>query len=97
MIRHVVLFSWTAEATDEQKQRVLAELQTLPPLMTGLRSYHAGPDAGLSEGNFDFAVTADFDDADSYRAYRDHPAHRAVIERAITPIRQDRAAVQVQI
>lgn len=97
MIRHVVLFSWTAEATDEQRQRVVTELQKLPPLMTGLRAYHAGPDEGITPGNFDFAVVADFDDADSYRAYRDHPAHRAVIEQVITPIRRARAAVQFQI
>lgn len=41
MIRHVVLFRWTAEATAEQKQQVQTELRALPPLMTGLRSYRA--------------------------------------------------------
>ncbi len=64
--------------------------------MRGLRAYHAGPDAGLVEGNFDYAVVADFEDAESYLAYRDHPAHRAVIEQTITPIRQ-RVSVQYQI
>ncbi|MGO8887206.1 MAG: Dabb family protein [Streptosporangiaceae bacterium] len=97
MIRHVALFSWTAEATDEQKQRVATELRKLPPLMSGLRAYHAGPDAGLSPGNFEFGVVADFDDEDSYRAYRDHPAHRAVIEEFIAPIRRDRGALQYVI
>jgi Stress responsive A/B Barrel Domain len=96
MIRHVVLFRWTAEATAEQKQQVQTELRALPPLMTGLRSYHAGPDAGLMTGNFDFAVVADFEDAESYRAYRDHPAHRAVIAECIAPIRLDRASVQYE-
>jgi Stress responsive A/B Barrel Domain len=97
MIRHVVMFTWKAEATAEEKQRVLTELRTLPPLMSGLHAYHVGPDAGLVPGNFDFAVVADFDDLDSYLAYRDHPAHRAVIDQTITPIRQDRAAVQYEI
>jgi hypothetical protein len=97
MIRHVVMFTWKAAATPEQKRRVLTELRTLPPLMTGMRAYHAGPDAGLAADNFDFAVVADSDDEQSYLAYRDHPAHRAVIEETITPIRQDRAAVQYEI
>jgi hypothetical protein len=97
MIRHVVMFSWTAEATPQQKQRVLTELRALPALMKGLRSYHAGPDAGLAAGNFDFAVVADFEDAESFAAYRDHPAHRAVVEESIAPIRQARAAVQYEI
>jgi hypothetical protein len=97
MIRHVVMFTWTPDATPEQKQQVLTELSTLPPLMRGMRAFHAGPDAGLADGNFDFAVVADFDDIASYLAYRDHPAHRAVINERITPIRQDRAAVQYEI
>ncbi|HEY5361756.1 MAG TPA: Dabb family protein [Streptosporangiaceae bacterium] len=97
MIRHVVMFTWKAGASAEQKQRVLTELRALPPLMTGMRAYQAGPDAGLEAGNFDFAVVADFEDVASYVAYRDHPAHRAVIKESIVPIRQDRAAVQYEV
>ena len=97
MIRHVVLFRWTAEATEEQKQNVAARLAALPPLMSGLRAYYAGPDAGLVDGNFDFAVVADFDDEESYLAYRSHPAQLAVISEAIAPIRAERAGIQLPI
>jgi hypothetical protein len=97
MIRHVVMFTWKPQATPEQKRRVMTELRALPALMTGMRAYQAGPDAGLTPGNFDLAVVADFDDVASYLAYRDHPAHRAVIEESIRPIRQDRASVQFEI
>jgi Stress responsive A/B Barrel Domain len=97
MIRHVVLFAWIPEATDKQKHQVAEELRALPPLLTGLRSFHAGPDAGIIEGNFDFAVVADFDDAESYLAYRSHPAHRAVVEQVTNPITKERAAVQYEI
>jgi hypothetical protein len=76
---------------------VAEELGALPPLLTGLRSFHAGPDAGIIEGNFDFAVVADFEDRESYLAYRNHPAHRAVVDQVIDPITKDRAAVQYQI
>jgi len=97
MIRHVVLFSWTAEATAAQRQRVADELRTLPPLMNGLSSYEIGPDAGIIEGNFDFAVVAEFDTRESYLAYREHPAHQAVIKQFIRPITGARASVQYQI
>ena len=97
MIRHVVLFAWIPEATGKQKQQVMEELRALPPLLTGLRSFHAGPDAGIIEGNFDFAVVADFDDAESYLAYRNHPAHRAVVEQVTSPITKERVAVQYEI
>ena len=97
MIRHVVLFAWVPEATDQQKQRVADELRKLPPLMTGLRAYHFGPDAGIVDGNFDFAVVADFDDAQSYLAYRNHPAHRAAVDQVIGPIARQRAAIQYEL
>jgi hypothetical protein len=97
MIRHVALFAWIPEATDNQKQQVAQELRALPPLLTGLRAFQAGPDAGIIEGNFDFAVVADFDDTESYLAYRNHPAHRAVVEQVTSPITKDRATVQYEI
>jgi hypothetical protein len=97
MIRHVALFAWTSEATAEQKARVATELRALRPLMTGVSDYHVGPDAGLAEGNFDFAVVADFADEASYAAYRDHPAHRAIIEQTVRPIARQRAAIQYKL
>jgi Stress responsive A/B Barrel Domain len=97
MIRHVVLFAWVPDATEKQKQQVADELRTLPPLMTGLRAFDAGPSARIVEGNFDFAVVADFDDAQSYLAYRNHPAHRAVVDQVINPIVRERASVQYEI
>lgn len=97
MIRHIVVFSWTAEATPEQKERVAAELRGLRPLMSGVCSYSVGADAGLVPGNADFAVVGDFEDAASYLAYREHPAHRAVIEQTIQPIVATRHTIQYEL
>jgi len=97
MIRHVTLFAWITEATDRQKQQVVEELRALPPLLSGLCAYHVGPDAGIIEGNFDFAVVADFEDAESYLAYRNHPAHRAVVDQVTAPITRERVSVQYEI
>jgi hypothetical protein len=94
MIRHTVLFKWTTEATDEQKQAVAAELSSLPPIVPSIRGFVLGADAGLATGNFDFAVTADFDDEDGFFAYREDPVHRDIISRTITPIMAQRVAVQ---
>lgn len=97
MIRHVVCFSWDDEMTDEMERQFATELTALAPKLAGLRSYHAGPDAGLVEGNFDFAVVADFDDVDSYVGYRDHPEHQAIVARYSRPHAKTRAAVQFEI
>jgi hypothetical protein len=97
MFRHVVLFSWTEGATDAQKHALAGELRKLPDLIDAIRLYHVGPDAGVNQGNCDFAVVADFDDADGYRTYRDHPAHRTVVDHYVNPIVASRSAVQYQI
>lgn len=96
MIRHVALFRWTGEATEEQKQRVAAEIARLPSLVPSLLALHIGPDLGINPGNFDFAVAADFTDVDGYLAYRDHPEHRAMISQFIVPVAAQRVAVQYE-
>ena len=97
MFRHVVLFSWTQDATEAQQLAMADELRKLPAAVDTIRAYEVGPDAGVNPGNFDFAVVAKFDDADGYRAYRDHPAHRTVVEQYVNPIVARRAGVQFDI
>jgi Stress responsive A/B Barrel Domain len=97
MIRHVALFTWDDGMTDEMEQQFAAELAALAPKLAGLRSYHAGPDAGLVEGNFDFAVVADFEDVASYLGYRDHPEHQDIIGRFSRPHATTRAVVQYEV
>ena len=97
MLRHVVLFSWTTESTGKQIRRMTEEMAGLPAAIPQIRDYRFGPDAGINEGNFDFALVADFDNAEDYRAYRDHPVHRAFIEQHVTPILAQRAAIQYAI
>lgn len=94
MFRHVVLFRWTEDATDEQKRTVEERLGTLPGAIPEIKEYHFGADAGVSEGGYDFAVVADFADSAGYLAYRDHPLHRAVVDECVRPITATRAAVQ---
>src|SRR5690606_41723733 len=68
-------------------------LSRLPGLIPALRGYTFGPDLGISEGNSDFAVVADVDDADGFVAYRDHPDHQAALG-LIKPLLAGRPAVQ---
>lgn len=94
MIRHTVLFKWAAQATDEQKNQAAAEVAKLPSMVGCVRAFASGPDAGLAAGNYDFAVTADFDSEADYASYRDNPAHRELIRQHIQPILAERVAVQ---
>jgi hypothetical protein len=94
MVRHIVLFRWKDDATDAQKKRAADEIATLPSLVPSVRAFASGPDVGINQGNYDFGVTADFEDAGGYVAYRDNPDHRAMVEQHILPIAADRAAIQ---
>jgi len=94
VFRHVVLLRWVPDATDDQRSAVESGLAPLPSLIPEIRSYVVGADAKVSEGNFDLAIVADFDDIDGYLVYRDHPDHVAVIAERIRPILAERSAVQ---
>jgi hypothetical protein len=97
MVRHVVVFTWSPEATEEQIAAVVDGLSGLPAQIPQLRDYRFGPDVGVVEGNGDFALVADFDSFADFAAYRDHPAHQAVLGTRILPILAARAAVQYEI
>ncbi|MFC4536288.1 Dabb family protein [Sphaerisporangium dianthi] len=94
MFRHVVMFTWVAGTTEEQKAEVEAGLKELPVAIPEIRRYEVGRDAGINPGNHEFVVVADFDSVEDYLVYRDHPVHRAVIADVIRPILASRSAVQ---
>lgn len=92
--RHVVMFTWTDEAPDDQSERVRAGLDALPGEIPEIRRYVHGTDVGESDGAFDYALVADFDDIDAFRVYRDHPRHVEFIDAVIKGNVAARAAVQ---
>lgn len=96
MFRHVALFRWKDGTTADQVAEVTATLVALPGLIPELRGYQVGPDAAVSEGNFDYAVVADFDDPAGYQAYATSPHHVAASTEVIRPILAERAAVQYE-
>ena len=94
MFRHIVLITVEPSAGDEAVASIMTSLRTLPAEIPEIRSYIVGADAGLNPGNASFGVVADFDDADGYLVYRDHPEHRKVIDEQITPVLAARTAIQ---
>jgi hypothetical protein len=96
VFRHVVMFRFAHDTTDEQKEALRAGLRRLPEIIPEIRAYRFGDDLGLRDDNFDFVVTADFDDLDSFVTYRDNPDHQKAIADLIAPIITARAAVQFE-
>jgi len=96
VFRHVVMVRFTDDTTDDDRSALAAALRRLPDVIPGIRAYRFGPDVGINDGNFDFVVTADFDDAQGYLTYRDHPEHQQLVKERLAPFVAARAAVQFE-
>ncbi len=94
MLRHVVLFTWKAEVADVSVRAFADGLADLPHRIPEIVSYRFGADMALGGGNDDFALVADFADAEAYRRYAEHPAHRHLIAELVWPVLGSRHAVQ---
>ena len=96
MFRHVVMVRLAEDMTADQKEALRGGLARMPEVIPEIRAYRFGGDAGLNNDNFDFVVTADFDDAAGYLAYRDHPDHQKLVSELLGPFVVKRAAVQFE-
>jgi hypothetical protein len=96
MIRHCVLLRFTDDLTTDGHDALCGALASLPDAIPEIERYVFGDDAGLGDGNWDFAVTGDFADEAAYGVYATHEAHVAVITDHIRPVLAERAAVQFQ-
>ena len=96
MFRHVTLFRWAEATTDGHVQEIQRALEQLPAAIPELRGYRTGPDLKKADGTWDFAVVADFDNAEDWVTYLDHPAHQKVRADLILPVLGERATVQYE-
>lgn len=97
MIRHVVLFTWSPDADAERRAATVEALRRLRADVGGMTSLEVADDAGLTDGNADTVLIADFPDADAFSRYAQDPVHLAVIAEHVRPLLAARSAVQYQV
>lgn len=97
MILHLATFRWKDTVGDADVEAVTTALQAMAAGIPEIRSYAAGPNLHLRPGGADFAVAAVVDDAVGLDAYLDHPEHKAVYEKFLGWMIQERAAVQLPL
>ena len=97
MIRHIALFRLKEDAPKEAKASLEEGLFLLAQTISEIERYEYGADLGLREGNYDFAVVADFADAAAFRIYAEHPDHKAFIADRLTPVAAERASLQFEL
>jgi len=95
MFRHVVMFRWNDDVTEEIKAEIGAELDRLAGL-DSVAAYAHGPDAGVSDGNWEYAIVGDFNSVEDYQAYATEAGHLEMIANLVRPNISARAAVQYE-
>lgn len=93
---HIGMLTLTPEATQQHRTAIIDGLAELVGVIPGLLSVRAGHDLGLVDGNANLIFLLEFDSEDSWRAYRTHEAHVAVITERIAPVLVSKAFVQVE-
>ena len=97
MIRHVVIFTWSAAADAERRATSVQALRRLEQDVGGMQSLVVAEDAGLTDGNGDVVLIADFADAEAFARYAQDPGHRAVVAEHVRPWLAARSAIQYQV
>jgi Stress responsive A/B Barrel Domain len=97
MIRHVVVFTWSPAADAGQRTAAVEALRGLRATVGGMTSLEVAEDAGLSDGNADTVLIADFPDVEAFRRYAGDPRHQAVLTEHVRPHLAARSAVQYQV
>jgi len=94
MIRNVVLVKLKADHDAAKVAEIQEGLRRIECL--GTLRYTLGDDAGLRDGNWSFAIVADFEDRDAYRAYDQDPEHNRLRAR-LAPMAEHIARVQFEV
>jgi hypothetical protein len=97
MIRHVVIFTWSAAADARRRATSVQALRRLRQDVGGMLALVVAEDAGLSDGNGDVVLIADFPDVEAFYRYAQDPVHLAVVAEHVRPWLAARSAVQYQI
>lgn len=97
MIRHVVIFTWSAAADAHRREAIVEALRRLRQDVGGMDSLVVAEDAGLVDGNGDAVLIADFPDVEAFHRYAQDQVHLAVLAEHVRPWLAARSAVQYQI
>lgn len=95
MIKHIVLFKFTASDEEEkeaQMKKIKTELEKLTGIIPELKEIHVGLNMNPTE-KWNMSLEATVADMHDLDIYANHPAHQHIVKTMIAPIKEDRACV----
>lgn len=97
MLLHVVLFQWKEGVSEAQVAALDQAMAELPKAIPELKELQYGADVRIRGGNADYGLVALFADETGWRAYQEHPAHKAAVANLVQPIAAQRTAIQMRV
>ena len=97
MLRHIAMFRLKDNAPEGTLQSLSEGLARLARRIPEISTFSHSRDLGLREGNFDYAVVADFENAEVFAGYVNHPEHQAFIHDQLMPVVAERVALQFEL
>jgi len=91
-IRHMSMYLWQDDVTDEQKAEAKAAMAALESSVPTVGSLQVGDDLGWYPPNYHWIVEAIFDDEAALKAYLEHPERTAAEELVRRVTQPDRTA-----
>jgi len=84
MFKHVVMWELMEKAEGQTKEENARELkrrlEALPNVISEIKQYEIGINAGQSSAAMDVVLISGFDTVEDFETYRQHPAHREVVD-----------------
>ena len=90
------MFTWKDGTHASIKEDVLAGFDHMKQAIEHVIDMKCGSDQGFADGNFDFAMIADFADKEAWSGYRMHPEHLAFVKK-FGALSADIARIQIEI
>lgn len=96
MFTHVVTFTWNDNVPADHASTAQQHLYAYAKTLKGCISYTCGPDAGINDGNADFAVVSVFENEAAWHAYDTADEHNRIRAEIFRPWVSVRSAVQIR-
>ena len=100
MIRHIVLFTLTAEDEASRADQVAELANALEPLaevIPGVRSLRVVADGSGIDFHWHAALVSEHDSWEALAAYQAHPDHVRVLQDVIPRVSRDKAVVDYEL
>lgn len=97
MLQHVVAITWNDQVPVNYAETITKVLHEMVEQIPTVRSYHCGPDLGVSAAsNANYLIAATFDDVAGWRVYDESPLHNEIRAKYFKPYIATRSAAQIE-